>query len=213
MVDQPRQALPERLARVAGVVRGFMPAAEGEALCHFASLVLAPGTTGIEVGSYCGLSTIYLAHAAKEAGATIVSIDHHRGSEENGPGWEYHDAALVDPLSGTLDTLYRFRRTLEVAGIADQVVAVVADSAAAAAVLSPARLVFIDGGHGREIAWRDYRSYAPKVETSGLLIIHDVFEDPKQGGRPPWEIYREAIDSGAFVEFGREGSLRALRRI
>ena len=213
MAERLPTELPERLARIAGAVRGFMPPAEGAALAHFASLVLAPGSTGIEVGSYCGLSTIYLAHAAKAAGATIVSIDHHRGSEENGPGWEHHDEGLVDPLSGTIDTLYRFRRTLEVAGVADQVVAVVADSAAAASVLAPARLVFIDGGHGREVAWRDYRSYAPKVEPGGLLLIHDVFEDPTQGGRPPWEIYREALDSGGFVEIGHEGSLRALRRL
>lgn len=213
MAERPPRELPERLAQIADAVRGFMPPAEGAALAHFASLVLAPGTTGIEVGSYCGLSTIYLAHAAKVAGATIVSVDHHRGSEENGPGWEHHDAGLVDPLSGTLDTLYRFRRTLEVAGIADQVVAVVADSATAASVLAPARLVFIDGGHGREVAWRDYRSYAPKVEKDGLLLIHDVFEDPAQGGRPPWEIYREALESGDFAEIGQEGSLRALRRL
>lgn len=212
MVER-RLPLPEQLARVARAVRGFMPEVEGEALAHFASLVLEPGAIAIEVGSYCGLSTLYLAHAAQSAGATVVSVDHHRGSEENGPGWEHHDPALVDPLSGKMDTLYRFRRTLEVAGIAEQVVAVVADSALAASVLAPARLVFIDGGHSREAAWRDYLNYSPKVETAGLLLIHDVFEDPADGGRPPWEIFCAAIESGDFTEMGREGSLRALRRV
>ncbi len=211
MVER-RLPLPAHLARVAGAVRGFMPEAEGEALAHFAALTLDPGSIAIEVGSYCGLSTLYLAHAAKAAGATVVSVDHHHGSEENGPGWEHHDPALVDPRSGNLDTLYRFRRTLEVAGIADQVVAVVADSALAASVLAAAKVVFIDGGHAREVAWRDYRNYSPKVASGGLLLIHDVFEDPAEGGRPPWEIYRAAIESGDFTEVGHEGSLRALRR-
>ncbi len=213
--NKERLALPDDLGALADSVRGFMPSAEGEALAYWATRALdGPSSVGIEIGSYCGKSTIYLAYAASLVGATIVSVDHHHGSEENGPGWTHHDSVLVDPISHEIDTLYRFRRTLAISGLDSHVAAVVAPSQVAAALLlERAKMVFIDGGHGHDIAWSDYLCYAPKVAPGGLLIIHDVFEDPSQGGRPPWEIYTDAIGSGAFFEVGREGSLRVLRSV
>jgi hypothetical protein len=47
----------------------------------------------------------------------------------------------------------------------------------------------------------------------GLLAIHDVFPDPADGGRPPYEIYRRALGSGTFEEVETVGSLRVLRRV
>ena len=55
-----------------------------------------PGAPFVEVGSYCGRSTIWLGAAAREAGTVVFTVDHHRGSEENQAGWEHHDPALVD---------------------------------------------------------------------------------------------------------------------
>jgi len=75
-------------------------------------------------------------------------------------------------------------------------------------------MVFIDGGHGRAPAHGDYEAWAPRVVPGGLLAIHDVFEDPAAGGRPPYEIWCRAVGSGAFdpvVDAGA-GSLRVLRR-
>ena len=208
-----RLELPASLERLAGSVKGFMPGNEGEALAYWAAKALDTSSSlGIEIGTYCGKSTIYLAYGASISGATLVTVDHHHGSEENGPGWAYHDPQLVDPVTGKLDTLYRFRRTLDISGLQDHVVAVVAPSARAAAILpKQVSLVFIDGGHGREIAWSDYRNFAPKVAPGGYLLIHDVFEDPAQGGRPPWEIFVEAVGPGGFQEVAQEGSLRVLR--
>jgi hypothetical protein len=47
----------------------------------------------------------------------------------------------------------------------------------------------------------------------GLLAIHDVFPDPADGGRPPYDVYLRAVGSGAFVEVDAVGSLRVLRRV
>lgn len=210
-----RLSLPESLANLASFTRGFMPAAEGETLAHFARVALANGNgIALEIGSYCGLSTIYLGYAATLTNSILICVDHHYGSEENGPGWEHHDSQLVDPLTGNLDTLYRFRRTVAIANLNNTVVAVVADSAIAAkTIVSNLDFIFIDGGHSSKIAWTDYELYAPKLSIGGTLAIHDVFADPKDGGRPPFEIYSAAVNSGHFKELHAEGSLRIMTRL
>lgn len=203
------QALAER-------ARGFMPPNEGLALHDAASsaCVENPGLPIVEIGTYCGKSSIYLGGAARAHGTTVVTIDHHRGSEENQAGWEHHEPDLVDPELEVMDTLPVFRRTMFEAGLESVVVAVVGDSPSVARWwTSPAAMVFIDGGHGEEPAAADYRNWASMVATGGLLAIHDVFPDPADGGRPPYEqIYLPALESGDFVESGAVGSLRILVR-
>lgn len=188
-----------------------MPDDEGLAL-HEAALA----TTGplLEVGTYCGKSAVYLGAAAQAVGSVLFTVDHHRGSEENQPGWEHHDPSVVDPRTGRMDTLPFFRRTMEEAGLEDVVVAVVGLSAVvAAAWRTPVQFLFIDGGHSSETAWADYRGWTPHLAEGGVLAIHDVFPDPADGGRPPYELYCEALASGRFTEVSATGSLRILRRI
>ena len=199
------------LAALAQQVKGFMPHDEGLALYRAAAEVASLGPL-VEIGSYCGKSAVYLgAAAAAAAGGVLFTIDHHRGSEEMQAGWEHHDPGLVDPSSGRMDSLPILRQTLIVAGLEDTVVAVVGDSVAVAAHWSSAALVFIDGGHGEAPAHADYEAWSPKVMPGGLLAIHDVFPDPADGGRPPYEIWLRALHDG-FLEHSAHGSLRVLRR-
>ena len=200
------------LAAVAARTKGFMPVDEGNAL-HEAGLVAAPLGPLLEIGSYCGLSAIYLGSAARARGSVLFSVDHHRGSEENQAGWDHHDAELVDPSTGRMDTLPFFRRTLVDAELEDAVIAVVGDSATVATWWrTPLALLFIDGGHGEEPAWADYKSWTPHIADGGYLAIHDVFPNPEDGGRPPYELYRHALDHDGFTEVSATGSLRVLRR-
>ena len=202
----------EALFAFADAIRGFMPPDEGRALHNHASTVAAEGPF-LEVGSYCGKSTVYLGAAACQRGRLLFAVDHHRGSEENQPGWEWHEPDLVDPASGLIDTLPEFRRTIRDSGLDGTVVAVVGDSPSVAAAWgTPLALVFIDGGHGVEPAHADYQGWVPHLAEGGTLLIHDVFPDPADGGRPPFEIYQRAVASGAFEELDAVGSLRALRR-
>jgi hypothetical protein len=145
----------------------------------------------------------------------LFAVDHHRGSEENQSGWEHHDADVIDTRTGRMDTLPFFRAAMHDADLEASVFAVVGRSAAVAAVwTTPLALLFIDGGHGEEPARLDYEGWTPHVAPGGTLAIHDVFPDPADGGRPPYElIYRPAIESGRFEEIGVTGSLRVLRRI
>lgn len=192
--------------------KGFMPPEEGLAL-YEAAKTAPEQRPFLEVGSYCGRSALFLGAAAAERGGLLFSVDHHRGSEENQPGWEWHDPALLDRRTGLLDTLPHFRSNVFDAGLEGSVVAVVGDSAQVGAVWrTPLAFLFIDGGHSSEAAWADYENWAPHVIDGGLLAIHDVFPNPADGGRPPYEIYRCALSSGRYSEVGATGSLRVLRR-
>ncbi len=211
--------MPSDLLEHARKAKGFMPEDEG-ALLHRIALERLPHGPALEVGTYCGKSAIYLGAAAQrvsaDTGATAVvfTVDHHRGSEENQAGWEHHDASVVDPELGLMDTLGQFRKNIARAGLEDHVVAVVGQSTTISAHWrTPLSLLFIDGGHGEQPARDDFAGWAHWVDAGGLLAIHDVFPDPADGGRPPYElIYRPALASGAFTEVEAVGSLRVLQR-
>ncbi|MEU8842871.1 class I SAM-dependent methyltransferase [Streptomyces roseus] len=208
----PATPKPEILAAFEAA-KGFMPVREGLALYEAAAGAGSLGLPLLEVGTYCGRSTILLADAAREAGVAAITVDHHRGSEEQQPGWEYHDPSVVDPEVGLMDTLPTFRRTLHKAGLEDQVIAIVGRSPQVAAAWGgKLGFVFIDGGHTDEHAAGDYEGWAPHVAEGGTLAIHDVFPDPADGGQAPYRIYLRALASGAFEEVSVTDSLRILRR-
>ncbi len=205
--------LPEQYRRAAEAAKGFMPPAEGEALCA-AAAAYAPAGPIVEIGTYCGKSTIYLAAVAEQTGQVVITVDHHRGSEENQAGWEYHDTSLVDPAVGLLDTLPSFRATLAPTGLEDHVIAIVGKSAQVARLWQhPIGMLFIDGGHTDVAAQADYEGWAPRIVRGGALAIHDVFPDPADGGQPPYRVYLRALASGAFKEVSVTGSLRVLERV
>lgn len=203
--------LPEHLQAIADDVRGFLPVDEAAALHAAATEHLRSGGVAVEIGSYCGKSAVYLGHAAAAAGARLVTIDHHRGSEEQQAGWEYHDTSLVGS-DGRMETLPFLREALAAADLEDVVDVVVARSPAVASWWGvELDLVFIDGGHTDEHANADYDGWARWVRSGGVLVIHDVFPDPADGGQAPYRIYLRALADG-FTEIGHTGSLRVLRR-
>jgi predicted O-methyltransferase YrrM len=206
------KTIPSELLAAAEAAKGFMPTDEGTALFETA-VAYAPVGPIVEIGTYCGKSTIFLGAAARATGAKVLTVDHHRGSEEHQEGWEYHDASLVDEATGRFDTLPHFRRTITEAGLDEEVIALVGRSTDVAAVWgTPLGMVFIDGGHSEEAAQNDYDGWSPHVAPGGALVIHDVFPNPEDGGRPPYNIYRKALDSGEFEEMRAVGSLRVLER-
>jgi hypothetical protein len=187
----PAPAMTAADREAARSARGFMPDAEG-VLLHRAALAAVSRGPMLEVGGYCGKSAIYLGSAARERGGVLFSVDHHRGSEENQPGQLYCDPAVIDRATGRVDSLPHFRRTVAAAGLEDVVIAVVGASASVARCWrTPLSRLFIDGG--------------------GLLVIHDVFPDPADGGQAPIRVYRRALDEG-FRDLAALGSLRVLVR-
>jgi predicted O-methyltransferase YrrM len=193
-------------------VKGFLDRDEATRLYELARMASKMGPC-LEIGSYCGKSTLFLGTGCKKNGAVLFSIDHHRGSEEQQPGQEYHDPELMDPIENRFDTFRFFRQTLEQADLIDTVIPLVCTSTLAARQwATPLALVFIDGGHSFEAAMSDYVNWAGHILPGGFLVIHDIFFDPSKGGQAPRTIYEMAKASGLFEEMEMIGTLGALKR-
>ena len=213
MTSTPPRSPSAALLSAARAANGFMPEDEGDFLLKCAREQAKLGPL-LAVGTYCGKSALYLAAAASEADQIVFTVDHHRGSEENQAGWEHHDPTLVDPITGRMDTLPTFRKTIEHAGAEHLVVGVIgASTTVSRHWRTPLSLLFIDGGHAEEHAQNDYSGWARWVLPGGLLMIHDVFERPEDGGQPPYHVWLRAVASGCFEPDGQVGSMRRLRRV
>jgi hypothetical protein len=192
--------------------KGFLDEEEGAAIYDFALKAAQLGPC-LEIGSYCGKSTIYLGSACKEVGGTLFSIDHHRGSEEQQPGEEYFDPDLLDHHSGRIDTFKEFRKTLKQADLEETVVPMVCRSHVAARQWAiPLGLVFIDGGHSHEAVHTDYQCWAKHLLPQGYLLIHDIFKNPHEGGQAPYKVYKLALGSGLYNELPIIKTLGVLQR-
>jgi len=193
-------------------IKGFLDEEEGEALYKIALEASKIGPC-LEIGSYCGKSSVYLGTACRENNGILFSIDHHRGSEEQQPGEEYFDPELFDPETGRIDTFKEFRKTIEKAGLEETIVAMVCRSEVASRLwATPVSLVFIDGGHSYETASMDYRSWARHIIPHGYLLIHDIFFDPEKGGQAPRQVFEIAMESGLFQNLAMIKTLGVLKR-
>ena len=194
-------------------VKGFLDPLEGSRLFDLAveSARLGPC---LEVGSYCGKSTVYLGAACQNGDQLLYALDHHRGSEEHQLGEEYHDPDLYDSAAGKMDSFREFRATVARAGLEDTVVPIVASTKLAGRHWhTPLGMVFIDGGHSDAAAMADYQTWAAHIVPGGVLAIHDMFENPAQGGQAPYRIYQLAAASGLFEPLQTIHTLGALRRL
>lgn len=201
-----------RLLEIARTCKGYLDEAEGLRLYALAERFGRLGPI-VEIGSYCGKSSVYLGAGAQASGSVVVCIDHHRGSEEHQPGEEYHDPELYDATAGRMDTLHALRRTLNAAKLEEVCVPMVTRSATASKLWStPLGMVFIDGGHSFESAHADYDGWHDKIAIGGVLAIHDLFPDPNEGGQAPITIYRKALESGSFEALETTKTLGVLRR-
>lgn len=202
----------ESISMLAGQVNGFLDSEEGERLFKVARDAARLGPC-LEIGSYCGKSTLYLGQACKLCGAVLFSIDHHCGSEEQQPGEGYFDPALFNAASWTVETFGRFRQTLKLAELEDVVVPMVCASATAArAWATPLSLVFIDGGHAYETVLADYINWSRHILPGGYLLMHDIYENPSEGGQAPYLVYQKALASGDFDALPMTKTLGVLAR-
>lgn len=194
-------------------VKGFLDPIEGEALYLYAKQYVRNDPC-LEIGSYCGKSSVYLGSAVKENGQKLYSIDHHKGSEEQQPGEEYFDSDLINAEGNGIDTLPFFLETIEKSKLDKFVIPIVSTSEEAYQDFTlNFDMVFIDGGHSEKAAQKDYELWSKRITKGGLLAIHDVFPNPEDGGRPPYNIYKRALESGNFKKLEMIKTLGLLKKV
>ena len=194
-------------------IKGFLDPQEGEALYSYAKEFTKIGSA-LEIGSYCGKSAVYIGSAVKENNQKLFSVDHHKGSEEQQPGEEFFDPDLVDASGNGIDTLPHFLETIRSSGLENFVIPIIASSKEAHEDIKiDFNMVFIDGGHSEEAAQIDYSLWSKRLHPGGLLAIHDVFPNPKDGGRPPYNIHMKALESGSFQAIELIKSLSLLKKV
>jgi len=193
-------------------VKGFLDLEEANKLFDLAfdASCLAPC---LEIGSYCGKSSVFLGTACKENNAILYSVDHHTGSEEQQPGQEYFDPDLLDKETGKIDTLRLFRKTIRDFDLDNTVIPVIGRAEIVGrSWKTPLGLLFIDGSHAYESVLNDYEIWARHVLPGGYLVFHDIFPDPTQGGQAPYLVYKQAIASGEYDVQPLYKSLGALKK-
>ena len=194
-------------------VKGFLSDKEAKKLQELFLNVHHLGSV-LEIGTYCGKSTLNFALVAKKIDGLIYSVDHHTGSEEHQLGEEYHDEDLFDKRLEKFNTLPELLKNLRSSSLGKYIIPILSKSSEASKTFSETiSLLFIDGGHSLEAALSDYNSWKDKICPGGLLVIHDVFPNPQDGGRPPYEIYSKAQKSKKFEDLGIYETLGILRKI
>ena len=194
-------------------VKGFLNDKEAKKLQELFLNVHHLGSV-LEIGTYCGKSTLNFALIAKKIDGLIYTVDHHTGSEEHQLGEEYHDEDLYDKRLEKFNTLPEFLKNLKSSNLGNYIIPILSKSSEASKTfLETISLLFIDGGHSHEAALIDYNSWKDKICSGGLLVIHDVFPNPEDGGRPPFEIYSRAQKSNQFEDLGIYETLGILKKI
>ncbi len=193
-------------------IKGFLAEDEGLALNRYAREAASIGPC-LEIGSYCGLSTVYIGDACKHMHNTLYALDHHRGSEEHQLGEEYHDTQLYDESLGAMDSFPAFRRTLKLANLEETVVPIVASSQVASKHwATPLGFVFVDGGHSHESSMFDCVTWSEFIAPGGFLAVHDLFEFPEEGGQGPFLAFQQLLNSGQFEQVDQIQSLGILKK-
>ena len=191
-------------------IKGFMPEHEGKALYKWARKFSEYGPL-LEIGTYCGKSSMFLSEGAQANNQYVYTIDHHMGSEEHQVNEEYFDKEIFDELSNRINSFPLFLENINNFGIKNIVPIVNESSLVAESWNSPLAMVFIDGGHSLETAMNDFISWHEKIISGGALVIHDIFENPEDGGQAPYEVYMHALKNG-FNDFDRVDTIVCLKK-
>lgn len=190
----------EKMSQVHRVTRnidGWLTELEGAALYHAA--MYGPGEGKIvEIGSFKGRSTVWLAKGSKGIGRErIYAIDTHLGSLEHRPGGEY---ASHMPPEGT--TEFVFRQNIRVAGVEDWIIPLVMPSGEALRLWrDPIRLLLIDAEHAYETVRNDFIGWQQHVVLGGLVVFHDVDRwdgSAKVLDGPTRVVYEDVTQTGLY---------------
>ena len=173
-------------------IKGFMPANEGKTLLKWAEKFSNFGPI-LEIGTYCGKSSLYLALGAQKTDQYVFTIDHHLGSEEHQLNEEYFDNEIYDFSKKRVNTFPLLIKNINKLNVKNIVPIVSESKNSSFNWKTNLGMLFIDGGHSFESANNDYECWESKLAEGGCLAIHYIFEDPNDGGQAPFQIFQKAL--------------------
>ena len=177
-------------------LKGFMPQHEGEALAKWAEKFSSMGPA-LEIGTFGGKSSLYIAAGLSVNEQLVFTIDHHKGSEEHQTGEDYFDPDIYDALLGRVNTVPLMQSNLSMFEESKYIIPIIANANSLALIWTiKLGLLFIDGSHTESSAQNDYANWNTKIISGGGLVIHDIFENPEEGGQAPFLIYQKALKDG-----------------
>ena len=177
-------------------LKGFMPSHEGLALTKWAEEFSHYGPA-LEIGTFGAKSALYIAAGTSIHNQLVYTIDHHSGSEEHQRGEDYFDPEIFDEKLGRINTVPLMQANLQQFDESKWVIPILANANSIAPSWKiELGLLFIDGSHTEKSAMNDYENWNSKLHSNGALVIHDIYEKPKDGGQAPYLIYQKALTEG-----------------
>jgi predicted O-methyltransferase YrrM len=206
-VDDGGSRLPDLYAKAVRIP-GMVTLRRGASM-YYMALAGPPGDV-VEIGSWQGRSTLFLAQACDDADNGVVhAVDTFFGNPGN-------EAAYVVGAADRSDLESNFRRNMATAGLAHRVRVYATSSANAAADVARAatggaRLVYIDGEHTYEAVRADLAAYADLLVPGGLLL----FDDYSRGFAGVVRAVDEHVDGhpGRYARRVQDDNLLVLRRL
>ena len=147
-------------------------------------------------------------HYAENGSHVLLTVGHSAPDLTDDPKASYRmrifykDVEIFDDLSKRINSFPLFLENINNFEIKNVVPIVNESSYVAEKWNSPLAMVFIDGGHSFETAMNDFMSWHEKIISGGALVIHDIFENPDDGGQAPYEVYMHALKNG-FNDYER----------
>lgn len=129
----------------------------------------------VEIGSWMGASTCFLAAGLKGDAAKIYAVDNFQGISTRGEDSTWYNRHFRK--LGTSSTLEIFKANFAALGLSSRAEPVVSDSLAAAKSLFALRgsidLIFIDGDHSYDACRADIDAWLPYLRKGGVAAFHD----------------------------------------
>jgi len=159
----------------------------------------------VEIGSWKGKSTVWLARGSKAGNKTrIYAIDPFDG----------RDSKFITIPQPDYSVFEIFKDNIRKAGLNDLITPIVSRSQDASdKIKERIEFLFIDGAHGYEFVKKDFELYFPKVLRGGIIVFHDANEREGVKREGVVKLMRELSKDKRVEKIDVVGSMVAWRKI
>lgn len=146
-------------------IKEYFTPSDAVALQNIVKKIKHPGMVIVEVGSWKGYSTAFLADSIRDCGSVVYAVDHWKGNE----------ATWSTQVADTEDIYKIFEHNLKTLNLWQFIKPMVMDSEIACATFADQSidLVFLDADHRYKQFKTDLESWYPKIKVGGIICGHD----------------------------------------